>query len=692
MSVPYQIVPQHRFPHQLVQINDNTEVFDTYSASYNDITALLCVFSSPKGRDNKVITITGGANALVEEYGLGAFSLYGQPLLNAYLAARSGAAVIHAMRVTADDASYSNTTIIAKYKIIPATDVSDAVSNAGDGSTVNISSGTVSDPLTVGNGVTITGAGQGNAQNYDQTVEGGSDNPATVSSGASMVVKFYAKSSDEELTDLSDMDLACTVSGEPDEAGFKAVKLFTIASQGKGMYGQNYHFRVTTDRASDKENPYKNYFFGTYAAENTFEQKEQFSVCFDPDSYYNGKSLFADEVINDSDNGSTRIQIVSFPEGFQELYDAYLTVQPDTDITFSEFDALFGLNKLTNKALPGYDIISAAGDTTAETGELPASFNSTEGVALTGGSDGSLAASVSEDVRTTTLNALYKRAFAGQIDEQIKSKNRFPTTFIMDANYPIDVKLQMLALATQRTDCFVMLDCGTAITTKASVYPYVEENFGTAVDSRIASIEAYAMKWRDPYSKKTVTVTGTAWLASRYPAHIQNYGGKHRPLAGNTFGIISGYVKNSLYPLFDEDLDADLMDELADNHINFAKYNPNQVTVRATQDTHQSKQTNLSEQNNVLILLDVKRDCERLCARNEYDFSDVSDIARFNASLDTIIQKYQSSQVTDIQAHFDKNQWEAERNIIHLYVSMIHKDLVRTTIIEIDVNRAQLES
>ena len=134
------------------------------------------------------------------------------------------------------------------------------------------------------------------------------------------------------------------------------------------------------------------------------------------------------------------------------------------------------------------------------------------------------------------------------------------------------------------------------------------------------------------------------------------------------------------------------MDELADNHINFAKYNPNQVTVRATQDTHQSKQTNLSEQNNVLILLDVKRDCERLCARNEYDFSDVSDIARFNASLDTIIQKYQSSQVTDIQAHFDKNQWEAERNIIHLYVSMIHKDLVRTTIIEIDVNRAQLES
>ena len=689
MPVNYQIVPKHKYPHQMVQANDNTEVIETYSEAYSDDTALLCVFSSPKGRDNKVLTIRGGANGFVEEFGLGSFAQYGQPLLNAYLAARSGSAVIHAMRVTAEDASYSNTTIIAKYKIVTDSSVSDAIGNASDGDTVNVSSGTVSDPVTITNGVTVNGASAGESENHDQTTDSESGESATVS--GKLVVKFYAKSSDEELTDLDNFETACTIAEGVDEAGFTTVKLFSVAALGKGVYGQNLHFRLTTDRASDKENPYKNYYFGTYTVENTLDQKEQFSVSFDPDSYYNGKSLFADEVITDADNGSTRLAFVSFPEGFKALYDAYLSVCPDTDVTESEFDALFGLNKVTAKALPNYEIIAAAADSTAATDEEPASFSSTEGIALTGGSDGSLAASVDAATRQATLNALYLKAFKGEIDEQIKSKNRFPTNFMLDANYPVDVKLQMVALATQRGDCFVMLDCGTGITTKASVYPYCEENFGTAVDSRTVSIEGYAMKWRDPYSKKTVNVTSTAWLAARYPSHIQNYGGKHRPLAGNTFGVIAGYVTNSLYPLFDEDLDSELMDQLAENHINFAKYNPNQVTVRATQDTHQSRQTNLSEQNNVMILLDVKRDCERLCARNEYDFSDVSDIARFNASLDSIIQKYQSAQVTNIEARFDKNKWESERNIIHLYVSMIHKDLVRTTIIEIDVNRANTE-
>ena len=60
----------------------------------------------------------------------------------------------------------------------------------------------------------------------------------------------------------------------------------------------------------------------------------------------------------------------------------------------------------------------------------------------------------------------------------------------------------------------------------------------------------------------------------------------------------------------------------------------------------------------------------------------------FNAALSMITSKYAAAQVRSISAHFDKNDWEAERNILHLYVEMVHKDLVKTTIIEIDVNRS----
>ena len=639
MPVSYQIIPEHVYPHQATYINDNTEVSRTYSASSSEVTALLCVFASPKGRDNKVLTIDNGSQGFVNEFGIGPFSLYGQPLLNAYHAAMSGACTLHCMRVTPEDASYSNVTLVAKYKIEETTDPT----------------------------------------SHEVT-------------GKSLKVMYYAKSSDEELSSLDDLDVCCKVDSTPDEEGFTAVKLLTVGCQGKGVYGKNLRFRITSDRTSDKDNDFKNYFFGVYDNSNGLIQKEQFNVVFNSNAMYSNVSLFAEDVINDSISGSTQLKIACFDDGFKALYDAYKTVNADCTLTCAEFDPFFGLDKNTRQALPKLTIVSDAEASAGGTGEVAISVSSTEGVALLGGSDGSLAATADATARETTLNNLYLNAFTGVIDPQIKSKNRFPTTFIMDANYPVDVKLAIANLAIKRGDCMAMLDCGTGITTKASIQSYVETNFGSSINNRLITVEPYCMKVRDPYSYKSVTVTSTYWLAGRYPAHIAEWNGKHRPLAGNTFGIIDGYIHDSVYPVFDEDLDSDVMDELAEAHVNFAKYNANQVVVRAMQDTKQYKQTNLSEQNNTLILLDIKRDCERLCAAYEYDFSEPTDIARFNADIEVVASKYREAQVRSINAYFDKSDWEAERNILHLYVEMVHKDLIRITIIEIDVNRATTEA
>lgn len=639
MPVPYQIIPEHVYPHQATYINDNTEVSKTYSTSSSDVTALLCVFASPKGRDNKVLTISDGSQGFVNEYGIGPFSLYGQPLLNAYHAAMSGACVLHCMRVTPDDASYSNVTLIAKYKI-------------------------------------------------EETA-----NPDTHEvTGKTLKIMYYAKSSNTELSALSDLDACCTVDSTPDEEGFTAVKLMTVGCQGKGSYGKNLRFRITSDRTSDKDNNFKNYFFGVYDNTSGMVQKEQFNVVFNSEAMYSNVSLYAEDVINDSISGSTQVKIACFDDGFKALYDAYMQVNPDCTLTCVEFDPFFGLDKNTRQALPNLTILSDAEASPAGVNESPIAVSSTEGVSLLGGSDGSLASSVDEETRKTTLDNLYLQAFTGTIDPHIKSKNRFPTTFIMDANYPVNVKLALANLAIKRGDCMAMLDCGTGITTKASVKAYIDENFGSSVNNRLITIEPYCMKVRDPYSYKAITVTSTYWLSGRYPTHIAEWNGKHRPLAGNTFGIIDGYIHDSVYPVFDEDLDSDVMDELAEAHVNFAKYNANQVVVRAMQDTKQYKQTNLSEQNNTLILLDIKRDCERLCAAYEYDFSEPTDIARFNADIEVVASKYREAQVRSINAYFDKSDWEAERNILHLYVEMVHKDLIRITIIEIDVNRSTTEA
>ena len=58
------------------------------------------------------------------------------------------------------------------------------------------------------------------------------------------------------------------------------MKLLTVGCQGKGVYGKNLRFRITSDRTSDKDNDFKNYFFGVYDNSNGLIQKEQFNVVF----------------------------------------------------------------------------------------------------------------------------------------------------------------------------------------------------------------------------------------------------------------------------------------------------------------------------------------------------------------------------------------------------------------------------
>jgi len=632
MPVSYQIVPEHKYPHQHVQINDNTEVLANYSSGTSDITALLCVFTSPKGRDNKVYTIENGLAGFMEEYGLGPFAVYGQPLLNAYAAAKSNNCKVHCMRVTAQDAKYATSVLYAK---------------------------------------------------------------VTSGSGA-LKVKLYTDvlSTDEEIQSLDELqDIMDYMPQTIDDEGNLILPLMCVAYIGRGTYGNSIRWRITTDKTTDKLNDYKNYFLSVYTTENGFNERERHSVAFYPDAVYNGASIYAPDVVNNNamsttdKTGSDLIKIAVNAESLSALWEAYKAEQPDTTLTQEDFDPLLGINKNTRQPIEGYEL-EIEDDTTGGTaGDHPAvALNTTTGIQLGGGNDGSLVLGATD--RDLILRNLYMDAFSGKTDPYIKSKNRFPTTLILDANFPIEVKQLIASLTLARGDCMCCLDCGTQIITKASVRPYVEENLAPYITNRVQTIEAWCEKIRDPYSQKAVTVTATYWMAGRYPTHIYNYGGKHRPLAGNRFGVISGYLPNSVYPYFDEDMDFDEMDALAEMHVNYCKYNANQELCRAMQDTRQEKMTVLSEMNNMLIVLDIKRDAERIAAQFEYDFTEPEDLARYNAAMQVLVDKYQSAQVRSITAAYSQNAWEAERNYIHLNIALVCKDLIRVTIIEIDVNRS----
>ena len=731
MPVPYQIIPEGSLqrPKQVTYINDNTEIIDDYVAGGGTITAAMCVFSSPKGRDGQIITIRNGLEEFMNEYGLGDFETYGQPLLNAYniaKAASTSGAMVHCLRVTAPNATYSTVTVVAK--------------------------------------VTATAAKE--AQGTE---------PAKP---ASYKIALYAKPADDgkEPVYLNEDNLKNVYTPQEGE-----IVLFTIAYRGRGVCGKNIKFRITSDNASDKYNNYKNYNFSIYRSEKFLEQLENFSVSFVPDAVDKKKSIYVEDSINDLANGSNYVYIYVNPEAFNDLFEKYLEINPNTVLTVDTFDPLLGIDKFGKGTVASWSADTTSEDTINIADPL--------GTALLGGSDGFLASDYEftsvvvendntkeivaastkdeftytyytpngeaiEDTKTFTfsdstmfnnqdisevtdptdskvidvggytarkaerkdvLNALYYAAFSIAEDDRpnddispeyqqytalrrIQSRNRFPTTFIADANFDIRTKIAIIHLAHKRTDCVAVLDCGLNILTKKYILWYYENYFTNdegesifdANNDRIVTIEAYAGKMKDPYSKRTVTVTSTAWFVPEYLVHINNWNGKHKPMAGNTFGVIDGtfaFKTGTVYPIFDTDIDADILDELADMHVNVAVYNPNQQVARHTQNTCQTKWTALTELNNVLILLDIKRDCERLCATYEYEFAEPEDLARFNADISSLLSKYSAAQVRRISGYFDHNQWERDRGILHLYVELVHRDLVKTCIIEIDVNR-----
>ena len=618
-----QIIPIHQFPHEMVVVNDNTRYERVLPAAQDDSVHMLFVFASPKGEDGVIKTISsGGLSEFVKKYGIGPFSLYGQPYLNAYNGFRSGYITGYCLRVTAEDATYSSSVLVALYKI-------------------------------------------------DET--------------GKMIVKFKVRTPENDLTDLDDMEYLYkspteVIADGSDDDGFTEVKLLTVAAKGKGIYGRKLQYRISSNTGGDKENEYKNYIFEVFENESTVLRRESFAVCFNEDAVVDDEALFTDGVIASPSSGSQYVKTYTNIAGFQEIIDAYNDANEDSEFTIDDFDVLLGVNKYTREAIDNYEI-----DTMSDGIVVP---NVTGGIALTGGDDGAFAESEDPAARTAAINARYLAAFQGEIDQNIQSKKRFPIHLMLDANYTPEIKQAMGALCEKRGDCASIYDCGTAIKTLRSPITYVKNNLDSYLRDRNEMILPICGKVRDPYSRKLSTVTVTAALAYSLPVWWADNGGKHIPFAGDAKGIIDDlFVEDSIYPVYDPDIHGDLLDEMTEERINFATINDANRIVIKSQVTRQTILSNLSEFNNVLILLDVKRDLERMCAMYEYNFSEPEDIVQFNKDAETVTAKYADQQVRKIEASFDKNDWEATRGILHLYVDMEHKDLVKTSIIEIDVNR-----
>ena len=324
------------------------------------------------------------------------------------------------------------------------------------------------------------------------------------------------------------------------------------------------------------------------------------------------------------------------------------------------------------------------------------SFTDVRGVRLYGGTDGYF-----EKPRTTQIvNKLgqtedkvwtleeeyadaYSKAWSGSYDKRILTAKRIDASALFDANYPFTTKCVMAELALARNDSLLYLDTGIR-----SSFGYDELtamiNDYSQFANRLISKNVHHYYTRDPISKKRVCVTITYFLANQFWRHVVN-NGTYVPFVKDNCQL-SGHIRNTLAPTV-EDYETNLKEKLVTNRFNYFETVEDNVYQRATQNTSQTADSDLLEESNVHLLYNAKRILEKDIQSNLYNFNEASERTRFKTYEEAKFSDWNNQYVKSLTIDFRANRWEIEHSILHCYVTIVFRGLIKRATVEIDINR-----
>lgn len=665
-----QIIPEWKVPHVKTYINDNSEVIEEVAQSGTK-TRMLCVFTSNKGEEG-VIKKIEDPNEFIEEYGTPDFATHGQPMLNAWAALNTGYASCWCLRIAADDAKYSNVVVYANTKVTEET-------------------------RTEGEGESVT----------TTTVK-------------HLNVWFTCESANiNKKVNVEDADVNTQLDNLLKKSEDGKYPLFVVMAKGSGTSGDCYGVRLTPDYSSTINNEDMTYSFEVLdKSTGAIVSKELFSITFNPDSHV----TFMNDVIDDPETGSNTLRVACSDANIKALYDEYVQTvgltEEDAEVKSHYTDLLFGrladtVDHTASADLDNYHVYVPSNSNTTSFDDATftelsnnteltiANFSALDGLTLKNGSDGSLSpigstvdgvndgAEITKEFHDEVVKNLYKKYFDKK-DKKVPalfSKRRTPAELLLDANYPYEVKSQLVELGRERGDCQVILDAGVKHMSVKSILDWCKtESTGYgSFDEWFVSKECQHFNIRDPFTKKIITVTYTYKLATDLPRHMI-VNGNHIPYVGESYATLTGHIRNSLYPEIDADDNA-VREQLYTNGINFVECIAEDTYCHAIQTTSQKKTTDLSEMNNVAVLLEMKRRLENYNQSALYDFADPDDRARFTEAADLMFTDYRGIKLRDYKVYFDMNEFEAERSILHCYLAVTFRQLAKRGIIEIDINK-----
>lgn len=688
MPQSVQIVPRYNYPYVETVINNNSVVTeDPVISVVENINPYICVFTSGKGIDNKLVS-TEGLKQKEARYGKSNYKLYGQPFMMVDNILNQQNTKVWTMRVMDEKAPYANSVLSLWYKADKEKKVFRIKATAKS----------------------ITKYNADGSENAEM---------------ANIVC-------DRELLIEKGKDLdGIAVEGEYiDDEGYTQIPLAIFTSSGRGKYGNNYSWRITTDTDYEKEYGFKIFNFECLESENGTTKVGTYKGSIVSSGKIEAAS-FVNDVIEQEGIEYVPMDIHIYEDNVEMLYEAFVTFvkelmeeDPTMDYDIPDidcFDPFFGMqvSKTKVRVTPPDPMIKIIQLKTDEVDETSDSFDpddytiidsddpteesviivsDTSGIELYGGNDGSFTIDKVNDPtgskRAKAIEEAYIKAFNGTLDKTILSARRVPASALFDADYPIAVKKVLAKLALFRNDAILYLDTNQLSTMSNADLSALEKDLGFINELEeefdvwtpyLLSINLHCYAVKESTTGKRVPVTITNYLATVHPNHWRAYG-YHTPMVGEDYTTLTGHVKNSLKPCIEE-YEGSIMEQLNLARINYFECIGEDRFYRATQNTYTSETSDLTEENNVNTLMWLKRNVQDDARSDLYNFTDPTTRADFAEFIRAKYQPLVGKQIEKIEVDYTMNQWEFDRSIVHMYLAVTFRQMTKRVILEIDINK-----
>lgn len=295
---------------------------------------------------------------------------------------------------------------------------------------------------------------------------------------------------------------------------------------------------------------------------------------------------------------------------------------------------------------------------------------------LIGGSDGILETGT-EGQRATEAKNLFIKAFKGLIDESILDEDIVEFDLLLDGNFDMDIKHAMTQLITDsREDTAAVLDLG--LTPSPAHAIDVRKNQLNIDNSRVF---IYGQHF-DVYDENTnadVTLTTPYFIAGLIPTNERQYG-IHQPLAGRR-GVISGFENLSWNP------NKEWKNELYKNQVNYIEVTKNRTGL-GTQLTSQRRNSALSNINNVLKVLQLRRKVKAVTGEHIIELVNEENLANINSDLnDLVAEELNSGAYTSLNVTAYANDYDLAKKIYRVRIEVVFKDIIERIFSNIVVTR-----